>query len=517
MPNAEVLAGRNLLTERPVPDKQFRSLKSMSGDLVRKPVFVALAYDTRHTDADGSPLLILADDANRRILFCNSTTMAVVGTTYEYPRQMDSSLTTVTSQTVNRCYGLAILNEPDDCLLAFLSEPQGIGIYPSDTSRTFIRYPILYYLRYDPLGATDPTVTMSSTRLKIEKWAVVDAGYMDSASAEYAYTQHGIEAKPVGSVDPAPVQFKTTPDEFGRGLSEYHNDLLTIGKWRGVQTIMTIDYYGQPLSHHPGTANTDRLCGVQYINGRTYTTMDRTADPDIAGRILAKFLTEQMDISRMIPLMSIEPFFLGPSPADVLKPDDDTTTETQYYGPDITIFQDRMAACFLDNVYIYRMAYIAFIVDGMPNDDIDIGSVLIGDYKIKKVVLKNIADVYKMRDVSLTVDDSQIDGATKPKLKEATKWVFLSKEDPVAAGDTTDIVDMAEQNASGSGLPSGTIWSQTIALATNPPYIEPDGEVAFWVAVGVPELYQSAPINGESVGVDDSPFVVPLLVRAKLG
>lgn len=513
MSSAEVLAGRNLLTERPVPDKQFRSLQSMSGDLANKPVFVALTYDTRHTDTDGSPLLILADDANRRLIFCNSTTLAIVGTTYEYPRQMDTSLTQFQDRPVNRCYGLAILNEPDDCLIAFLSEPQGVGVYPPNSTQTFTRYPVLYYLRYNPSGPADSTVTMTSTRLKIEKWAVVDAGYTDtnpSPNVTYAYTQQAIKAHPGGG-------FVTTPDEFGRGMSEYHNDLLVIGKWRGVQTILTMDYYGQPLAHHPGTSNSDKLCGVQYINGRTYTTMDRTSDPDIGGRILAKFLTEQMDVSRMIPLMSIEPFFMGPSPAEVLKPDDDTTLETQYYGPDITIFQDRMGACFLDNVYTYRMAYIAFIVNGMPNDDIDIGSVLIGDYKIQKVVLKNIADVYKMRDVSLTVDDSQIDGVKKPKLKEATKWVFLSKEDPAVANDTTDIVAMAEQNASGAGLPSSTIWSQTIALATAPPYIEPDGEVSFWIAVGVPELYQSAPVAGEAVGVDDSPFVVPLLVRAKLG
>lgn len=484
MPSTEVLAGRNLLTERPVPDKRFHEITSTDGDFTSKPVFVGITYDTRHTDSDGSPLLILADDANRRILYCNSVTMTIV-VSFPYPRQINSSLTAFADHSTNKCYGIATLNEPDDCILAFLSEPQGL-----DSDGETARYPILYYMRYDPT-ASDP-----DSRLKIEKWAVVDAGHPTETPSK-SYTQ---------CTD-------TSNAEFGKGMSEYHNDLLVVGKWKGVQTIMTMDYYGQPLAHHPCFTNPDKLCGVQYINGRTYTTMDRSADPDIGGRILAKFLTEQMDISRMVPLMSIEPFFLGPTKVEVAS-GDPTAMEERYFGPDIALFQDRMGACYLDNVYTYRMAYIAFICNGIPNDDIDIGSVLIGDYKIQKVTVKNIADIYKMRDVSLTIDDSTI-SASKPKLKEATKWVFLSTADPTT--DTTDIVAMAKQNASSGTLPTGTIWKQSVALATEAPFIEPDGERIIWVAVGVPDTYQSSSLQGTAVGVDDSPFIVPMVVRAKLG
>lgn len=487
MPNSEILAGRNLLTERPVPDQRFHDITSTSGDFTNKPVFVGITYDTRHTDADGSPLMVLADDANRRILYCNSTTMLIV-VSFPYPRQINSSLTAFEDRPTNKCYGIATLNEPDDCLLAFLSEPQGL-----DSDGETARYPILYYLRYNPQE------TDQEKKLVVEKWAVVDAGHPTNTPPA-SYTQ---------CTD-------TSNTEFGKGMSEYHNDLLVVGKWKGVQTILTMDYHGQPLAHHPSFSNPDKVCGVQYINGRTYTTIDRSSDPDIGGRILAKFLTEQMDISRMVPLMSIEPFFLGPAKAEVLAPNDDTSKEERYFGPDITIFQDRMGACYLDNVYTYRMAYLSFICNGVPNDDIDLGSVLIGDYKIQKVIVKNIADVYKMRNVTLTIDDSVI-AATKPKLKEAAKWVFLTATDPATETPATDIVQMAEQNASTGTLPTGTIWAQSIALATEAPYIEPDGERAIWIGVGIPETYQSGTIQGETVGVDDSPFIVPLTVRAKLG
>lgn len=531
MPNAEVLAGRNLLTERPIPDKRYHNWSATSGDLALRPIFVALTYDTRHltevtwTDSDQTsatyscPFLYLADDANQKILAVKSLPNAELDNqlevvkTYSYPMVYDSLLTEDSGDSYNavkQCYGLATLNEPDDCLIAFLSEPQVIDplyVDPADTTLPIeptARYPILYYLRLNPSSdsGSEPT---------IEKWAVVDAGRASKldCATDQTFTQCLQWSVGYTPSSGTPVPSKKHID-FGRGISEYHNDLLVVGKWRGKPTILAMDYYGQPLAQHPTFNANDALCGVQYINGRTYTTMDRSDDINICGRILAKFLTEPLDTARMVPLMSIEPFFLGPSRKDI------STDEFYYYGPDMTLYQDRMAACYLNNVYTYKMAYFSFITNGLPNDDIDLGSVLIGDYKIQKVIFKNIADVYKMRDVTLTVDTTKINAGTHPKLAAATHWVFLATADP--AGDTTDLVTLAAASE-GGGTSSQGIWSQQINFATSAPFIEPDGERIFYVGVGVPDTYSaSGPVGSTAlVGVDDGPFCVPLVVTAKLG
>lgn len=496
MPINEILAGRNLLTERPIPDKQYRGMSYVSGDspVTRKPVFVALAYDTRHLAADNVPYLYVADDANRKIITFNSSTMDVISSS-DYPSIVDSLLVEnlhllndagapLTDAYCRRCMGLAVLYDGDDSTIAFLSEPL-LGT-KTEGSTDYPRYPVLYYMK---MG--------EDQLLHVENWTSVDAGPADAEG----------------------FVLLEKDNELGYGMSEYHGDLLTIGKYDGVPTIMTISRNGQPLAYHPAFTADDELCGVQYINGRTYTTMNYQTDVNVSSRILAKYLTEQIDSSRMVPLMSIEPFFIEPQQGVALKrliPNygDDMQTKTYYYGPDITIFQDRMAACFMDNIYTFRMAYFAFIVDGQPNDDIDMGSVLIGDYKVKKVTLKNIADVYNMRDISLTVDKAGMD-ESKSRLREAADWVFFANQDP--STDPTDLVTLAKEHAQGVTLPTNTVWSPMIAMATQPPYLAPDGEIFFWVGIGIPEEYVNPTDAGQPVSVDDGPYAVPVVMRAMLG
>lgn len=571
MPISEILAGRNQLTERPIPERRYR-FNRKEGDDTHAPVFVALTYDTRHlyTDSKGrtSPLLLLADDANEVIHVCSVDPEYDEANDWKsgiesliqvpYPSIVDSSLVTTgegTDSHCHQCMGLATIETADDSYIMFLSEPQVGYNYQKNTSGKYLngridgvsarhvdkypsRYPILYTLSIT--GSSNGVFDASnkdSFNYKVVEWAVVDAGNVSDVTAlptaanREGYTQCNIYADPSNTITAESYKNHRDNDEIGRGLTAYHGDLMTVGKWNGVDTLVTIDKKGQPLSYHPAFRNTDRLCGVQYLNGRTYVTMDRSST-DAHGRILAKFLTEQIDTARMIPLMSIEPFFFQPTTIaginkryDFEVTQDPDTGKTTYkrrvgtrdamyaYGPDITLFQDRMAACFLDSLYTYRMAYFTFIVDGMPNDDIDIGSVLIGDYKIKKVTFKNIADVYSIRKVELTVDKDSIGTGTAQlkKLHEATHWVFFTATDPT--NDTTDIVQMSEQNASGQGLPSGTIWAQTIEMATQPPYIAPDGEINFYVAVGIPSTYT----DNVAVTTDDGPYIVPVITKCILG
>lgn len=458
MARAEILAGRNLLTERPVPDKRFDGLSKLTTEIAGETQLVALAYDTRHrypVNNRNTPILILAGDVNRKLYFCDSETMEV-WVSFDYPEVKNSAL--VPSPPANKCYGLAILNEPTDCIIAFLSEKQIEG------------NPILYHLRFTP---PDEAHGIAAS-LDIQNWYIVNTAAGGAA-----------------------FDFKAN----GRGMSEYRNDLMVVGAWHGVDTLANIDYYGMPLAQYPSFTVADKLCGVQYINQRVYTTIDMTSDPDIGSRVLAKFLTENIDRGRMVPLMSIEPFFL-----------------TGFNG-DITIFQDRMAACYADNVYTYRMCYFMFIVDDLPNDDIDMGSILIGDSKTKRVVLKNIADIYRLKEVTITVDHDGVTcpgGAEMCEAKAATYWVGLSVDNPASSG--------------------GATWTYSIKIATaiapNDPIIEPDGEREFWIKVVIPEYYDGTGADGtkhsdaeikdgtsnpKKVTVDDGPFCVPLIITARVG
>lgn len=447
MARAEILAGRNLLTERPVPDKRFDGLSKLTTEIAGETQLVALAYDTKHRHPiTNNPILILAGDVNKRIYFCDSETMEV-WVSFPYPELKNSAL--VPAPPADTCYGLAILNEPTDCIIAFLSEKQIEG------------NPVLYHLRFTPPNSAAGV----AASLDIVNWYIVNTAAGGAA----------FDFKPVG-----------------RGMSEYRNDLLVVGAWHGVDTICNLDYYGMPLAQYPSFTVADKLCGVQHINQRVYTTIDMTSDPDIGSRVLAKFLTENIDRGRMVPLMSIEPFFL-----------------TGFNG-DITIFQDRMAACYADNVYTYRMCYFMFIVDDLPNDDIDMGSILIGDSKIKRVVLKNIADIYRLKDITITVDKAGIvcaNGQANCEAKEAADWVKLSTTNP---------------NNPGVG---DAIWSNTITLATaatdKDPIVEPDGEREFWIKVKIEEYYaelkEPGTTNPKAVTVDDGPFVCPLIITARVG
>lgn len=443
MPMTSILAGRNLLTERPIPDKRYANCRHLGWEIQGEQHLVGLTYITKHrAPLTGNPILVLAGDDNRKLYFVDSV---AVGSnpdnpelqaieSFDYPALVEYA---IDPAPATKCYGIATLNEPEDCLIAFISEAQIDG------------NPILYHLRYNP-QATDAT-----KKLTVEKWYIIDSGGASS-----------------------PVGFRDT----GRGLSEYHNDLLAVGTWKNTDTVLQIDYYGMPLAYYPAFTNDDKLCGVQHINGRIYTTIDMTSDSDIGSRVLAKFLTENIDKGRMVPLMSIEPFFLP------------------NFNGEITLFQDRMAACYSDMVYTYRMCYFMFIVDDLPNDDIDMGSVLIGDEKIKRVVFKNVADVYRLKDVTIKVDKSAISEVPSPA-SEACDWVTLTTIDP------------AKHNNNPSA------WQYQITMASSAPYIEPDGEREFWVRVKVPEEYSTLVVgtSPRPVVVDDGPFVVPLVVRARVG
>lgn len=440
MARSEILAGRNLLTERPIPDKRFDGLSKLSTEIGGETKLVALAYDTKHVNpTTQNPILILAGDTNKKIYMCDSQTMQVIES-FNYPELKNSE--SVSNSPAQHCYGLAILNEPTDCIIAFLSEKQ-----VEDN-------PVLYHLRYTP------TAGSPEDRLKIERWFIVNTAAGGAA-----------------------FDFK----EDGRGMSEYRNDFMVVGQWKGVDTIVNLDYHGMPLAYYPAFTKADKLCGVQYINQRVYTTIDMTSDPEIGSRVLAKFLTENIDRGRMVPLMSIEPFFLS------------------NFNGEITIFQDRMAACYADNVYTFRLCYFMFIVDDIPNDDIDMGSILIGDSKTKRVVLKNIADMYKLKDISISVDKAGVTcpgAASNCPAKEACDWVKMTTVDPAKhAGDLS-------------------AWQSTITIATAPPYVEPDGEREFWIKVAIPEQYTELKTTGgqpRPVVVDDGPFVVPVRIRCRVG
>lgn len=438
MPREFVLAGRSLGTERPFMDKRFDNLANLSADFGGESKLVALAYDTRHrTPVTNNPILWLVGESNKKIYACDARTMQVIeGFSFPIPP------TGITPPS--KCYGLAILSEPTDCIIAFLSEP----------SLDSTGCPILFHLRYTP-GASTP-----QERLKVENWY-----YVNTTAAVGVFQL----------------------SEANRGMTEYRGDFMILGTYGGMKTIMYIDKYGMPLASYAGAfKSTDDPRGLVHIHQRTYTTIDGTDVPAIGGRYLAKFITERIDRTEghMLPLLSIEPFFLP-----------------TFMG-DMAIYQDRMAACDRDRVYLYKILYFSFIVDDLLNDDIDMGSILIGDSKVKSVKIKNIADYYHIKDVVLSKGTVTCPGnATNCPAKEALAWVKFSTTNPAESADPG-------------------IWADTITLATTAPYIAPDGEQEFWIKVAVPVNYAALQDTGGSplpVSVDDGPFVVPLEVVAKVG
>jgi len=437
MPRKYILAGESLGTERPKLEKRFYNLSNISADFGGETQLISLAYDTRNVNpATGNPILWLAGDSNKRIYACDSRTMQVIES-FAYPAVDDPSISPAT-----KCYGMTILSEPTSNLLVFLSEPK---LDETDC-------PILFHLRYDP------DETTAQDRLKVENW------YYTNILAS--------------------TLFNTAPEH--RGMTEFKGNLMILGEHAGVNTIIYLDRYGMVLAAHPTFASTDDIRGLVHMHDRVYTTLDGTAEERIQGRYLAKFLTAEIDKipGRMIPLPSIEPFFLP-----------------TFFG-DLAMYQDRMAACDRDRVYLYKMLYFCFIVDDMHTEDIDMGSILIGDYKVKQVKLKNIADYYKIKDVVLTKGSVVCpDGATHCPASEAVAWVKFSTTDP---STTTD---------------SG-IWLDTITLANSAPYLAPDGEQEFWVKIDVPATYTNLTNPGgtpRDVGVDDGPFVIALELNAKVG
>jgi len=349
------------------------------------------------------------------------------------------SIGSVTPAT--KCMGLAILPTPTEMRLLFLTEA---GVDPMTP-------PILYHLVYDPsLSGPD--------QLQVEKWF-----YLASL--------------------PSQNMFNLT--DSNRGMTEYKGDLMVIGMWKGNVTVAWMNKNGQILAIFPDITTALDPRGLLHMHDRVFTCLDGSSDPNINGRYLGKFLSDLLDNKpgAMIPLLSIEPFFF-PS-----------------FAGDMTLYQDNMAACDRDVVYLYKMLYFCFVIDNMFVDDIDMGSVLIGDYKIKYVKFKNIADKYSLKDVIISKGSVVCPGsATHCPASEAIRWVKMSVTDPVSTTDET-------------------IWQDTIYFATQKPWIYPDGEKEFWIKIDIPVNYPNLTTGGipRAVDVDDGPFCVPLEIVAKVG
>lgn len=442
------MAGLSLLTERPYMDKRI-ILSNLSAtyptqsDHSNETSVVSLTYDTRNLTTNAVegevPILWMAGETNKKVFATDSRDSRCIEG-FEYPYEPG------TSTPVNNCYGLAVLNEPTDCTIVFLSEPiASLG-----------GYPVLFHMKYDPDGAS------AAERFYIDNYYVVN-------------TSAG------GSL--------FTLDSAHRGMTEYKGDLMVLGMISGVNSVIYMDKFGQPLAHYPSFTTEDDIRGLMYLHKRVFTTMDGTADPNIGSRYLAKFKTDTIDQSRMIPIVGVEPFFFDA------------------YEGDVSLYQDRMVASDRGTIYIYKMLYFMFIVDDVPNDDIDMGSVLIGDSKVKRVVLKNIADYYQLGDVTISKNTPTCPGGdTYCPATEAVDWVTFSTTDPETSSDPG-------------------IWTDTITMApSGTPAIKPDGEVEFWVKIDVPAEYTNITESGDpadtnkiAVGVDDGPFVVEMNVTARVG
>jgi len=441
MPNREyILAGMSLHTERPYLEKRFDDLSQITGDFGPETKLVGIAYDTRaRHPVTNNPILWVAGDDNCQLTALDSRTMQVIES-WPYPSPGIFGINAAT-----KCFGLAVRNEPTTNIIAFLTEP---GLDATGC-------PLLFHLRYVPGAATN------SERLQILSWF-----YVNTTAASNLIRLH----------------------ENHRGMTEYRGDFMILGRRNNKNTVFYIDQIGMPLASYDNAfQTTDDLRGLLHIHSRIYTTMDRTADPQIGGRTLVKFITDEIDRQQgqMIPLPSIEPFFLS-----------------TFFG-DMTLYQDRMAACDHHKIYLYKMIYFTFLVDEIPNDDIEMGSILIGESKIKEVKIKNIADYYMLKDIVITKGTVVCPGAAQHcPASEALSWVKMSTVDP-----TTDN--------------SPLIWQDSIVLANTPNlFIRPDGELRFWVRITVPVAYTNLEDAGglaRLVTVDDGPFAIPLEITAKVG
>lgn len=441
MPNREyVLAGKSLHTERPYLDKRFDTMNNSLGDYGNETKFVGIAYDSRHRHpVTNNPILWLAGDTNCKILAVDAVTMHVIES-FNYPTTGDTG-----SSPATKCYGLAILMQPTDCIIGFLSEPN------LDATTC----PVLFHLKYDPAGSTP------ADRLKVENWY-----YVNTTSNTNV------------------LQLS----EDNRAMTEYRGDFMILGKYKNMGSIIYIDKLGLPLaSYAKAFKATDDLRGILHIHDRVYTTMDLSTDPEIGGRSLVKFITDEIDRQQgqLIPLPSIEPFFLPT------------------FKGSMAIYQDRMAACDGSKVYLYKMIYFCFIVNEIPNDDIEMGSIIIGESKVKDIKFKNIADYYMIKDVVLTKGTVICPNAAQHcPASEALAWVKFSVVDPEADTSTTN-------------------WVDSITFAnTSDTKLRPDGESRFWIKITVPNKYTNIMDSGGSpklVTVDDGPFAIPLEITAKIG
>lgn len=344
-----------------------------------------------------------------------------------------------TMKNITECYGLAILNTATDSRICFL------GTSPDST------YPILFHFKYDKDSATP------EERFKIVDWYTVS-----TAGGQYA------------------LSFSDT----NVGMTEYKNDFMLIGKINDITTITILSKEGQILAQHPEFTAEDDLRGVCHNHMRVYTTINGAAHPEIGNRYLAKFLTDIISKENMVPILGLEPFFF-----------------TDFSG-NLAVYQDQMIAVDKLTVYKYKISYIMFIVNNYPNDDIDLGTTLIGEEKIVRVILKNVADYYRLKDIVLSKADIVCPGgATDCVATECAEWVKLSTTNPETAPDPD------------------TIWQDQIVFSSLPPYTAPDGENEFWVKVSIPVNYTTLVEGGNPrpVSVEDGPFVVTLNVQAKVG
>lgn len=443
MARTPVLSGRSLLTERPYLDKRFPDLSNLTGDFGGETNLCAIAYDPRNKNAlTGNALLWIAGDTNKKIILCDSVTMTPIAS-FPYPSAVSGSGSSTLPGPAQNCYGLAIIPTPTDIELYFLTEP---GL--DDTG-----CPILYQMHYDP-------------SLSGPEQLVIDMWYYLSAT-------------------PASNTFALVPGN--RGMTEFKGDLMLIGAYQGQTTFAHINKYGQVLAIHRDVQTSDDPRGLLHMHDRVFSCMNDTTDPDIGGRYLGKFLTPTIEKvpGAFIPLLAIEPFFLPT------------------FSGDLTLYQDNMAACTSDCVYVFKMIYFVFIVDDMATDDIDMGSVLIGDFKVKKIKFKNISDKYTLKDVTISKGSVTCPGGAEHcPASEAVTWATLSLTDPDTSTDPG-------------------IWVDTITFAQDRPYMNADAEVPFWIKLEIPTYYTNLFLPGGTsprpVDPSDSPFVIPLDLSARLG
>lgn len=119
--------------------------------------------------------------------------------------------------------------------------------------------------------------------------------------------------------------------------------------------------------------------GILFLNGHFYVpTLGSTFG------FLNKY-KPNFAASTMFKFQGIEPFSMIGFSGDL-----DSNKDTAWAVSGKTIYQ-------------YRILYYAFIVDGMPYSDIDLEVIKAGGEKTKEVIFKNIADIFALDGITLSI------------------------------------------------------------------------------------------------------------------